>query len=159
MPAAAGAAQSALKACESEALPSQQVGVIIERLAVMDEDQLLFVRVPTQQLEPLYAERRFCSAASSSCSGPKAKSREKPAGLQGRAGEQRGALFWWGIIWSAAGSRSAIAARTVKFRHQVARLEPGTLGRRLRVDLEDGPSSAALPVARDRQTRRDGTAR
>jgi hypothetical protein len=72
----------------------------------------------------------------------------------------------------AAGSRSAIAARTVtappgrdtansatspirssaslrpqvggvayrcpiEFRHQVAQLEPGTLGRRLRVDLED----------------------
>ena len=25
----------------------------------------------------------------------------------------------------------------IEFRHQVARLEPGTLGRRLRVDLED----------------------
>jgi hypothetical protein len=25
----------------------------------------------------------------------------------------------------------------IEFRHQVARLEPGTLGRRLRIDLED----------------------
>src|SRR6202158_470047 len=33
----------------------------------------------------------------------------------------------------------------IKFRHQVARLEPGTLGRRLRVDLEDDCSGRPNP--------------
>jgi hypothetical protein len=33
----------------------------------------------------------------------------------------------------------------IEFRHQVARLEPGTLGRRLRVDLEDDCSGRPNP--------------
>src|ERR1700686_4990716 len=33
----------------------------------------------------------------------------------------------------------------IEFRHQVARLEPGTLGRRLRIDLEDDCSGRSNP--------------
>ena len=58
-----GTAQAALEACEGEALPSQQVGEMNERLAVMDEDQLLFVRVPPQQLE----QGRLLAAVAGRC--------------------------------------------------------------------------------------------
>jgi hypothetical protein len=34
-------------------------------------------------------------------------------------------------------SLSCRSAASIEFRHQVGRLEPGTLGRRLRIDLED----------------------
>ena len=46
-----GAAQAAVEAREGEARPCQQLGEVIERLAVVDEDQLLFVRIAPQQLE------------------------------------------------------------------------------------------------------------
>src|SRR6516165_9875716 len=53
-----GAAQGALEARESKAFPCQQVGEVFERLAVVDEDQLLLVRVPPQQVD----ERRLLAA-------------------------------------------------------------------------------------------------
>ena len=34
----------------------------------------------------------------------------------------------------------------IEFRHQVARLEPGTLGRRLRIDLEEDCSGRSNPL-------------
>src|SRR5271169_6568715 len=46
----------------------------------------------------------------------------------------------------AAADAKGVAYRCpIEFRHQVARLEPGTLGRRLRVDLEDDCSGRPNP--------------
>src|SRR5262249_15654968 len=45
------AAQAALEAREGEAFPCQEVGDVSERLAIVDEDQFLFLRIAPQQLE------------------------------------------------------------------------------------------------------------
>ena len=50
-----GAAEGTLEARESKAFPCQQAGNVFERLAVVNKDQFLLVRIPPQEVD----ERRL----------------------------------------------------------------------------------------------------
>src|SRR6202049_778735 len=72
-------------------------------------------------------------------------SRHRGAHRHRAARARHGEFGDFAIRSSASLSCRSAASRTGVFRHQIARLEPGTLGRRLQVDLEDDCSGRPNP--------------